>query len=114
MEFIMAIELKTYSFLPEEEYNIPLDISDIINICREYNKLGMNIQSQVESILENGVEEAMEMKIVKEESLPHIKHFLKAINNNAYFGDAASQANDVIMLITQYEKKNQNNFRLYN
>ena len=35
----------------DEEYSIPLDISDIISICREYNKLGWQIQNQVENIL---------------------------------------------------------------
>ena len=46
-----ALELKSLSpvsITPEkdkdDEYSIPLDISDIINICREYNKLGWQIQ----------------------------------------------------------------------
>jgi hypothetical protein len=90
----------------EEEYSIPLDISDIINICREYNKLGWKIQSQVENILEVGVEESIKQGIVHKESLPQIKSFLKSISRNAYFGDAVSQSNDCITLIKEYELLN--------
>lgn len=89
----------------EEEYSIPLDISDIINICREYHKLGGQVQNQVENILEFGVDQAIETGHVKRESLPHIKNFLKSICKNAYFGDAVSQANDCIFLIGEYETK---------
>lgn len=89
----------------EEEYSIPLDISDIITICREFNKLGARIQNQVENILEVGVEESIKSGIVKQQSLPHIKSFLHAISRNAYFGDAVSQAHDCIKLIDAYEAK---------
>lgn len=89
----------------EEEYSIPLDISDIITICREFNKLGWQIQNQVENILEVGVEESIKSGIVKQQSLPHIKSFLRAISRNAYFGDAVSQAHDCIGLIEAYEAK---------
>ena len=87
----------------EEEFSIPLDISDIINICQEYHKLGWQIQSQVENILENGVEEAIQQGMVKRSSLPHIKGFLNSICNNPYFGDAVSQAKECIELIKIYE-----------
>jgi hypothetical protein len=89
----------------QEEYSIPLDISDIINICREFSKLGWQIQSQVENILEVGVEESIKSGIVKRESLPHIKSFLRAICKNPYFGDAISQARDCIILIQDYEER---------
>lgn len=88
----------------DEEFSIPLDISDIISICQEYHKLGWQIQSQVENILENGVEESIQKGIVKRTSLPHIKGFLNSICNNPYFGDAVSQAKDCIELIKQYEE----------
>jgi len=90
----------------EEEFSIPLDISDIISICREYNKLGWQIQQQVENILEVGVEESIRSGNVQRGALPHIKSFLKAISQNAYFGDAVSQAHDCIRLIQEYEDKN--------
>jgi len=89
----------------DDEYDIPLDISDIINICREFNKLGWQIQNQVENILEVGVEESIKTGHVKQQSLPHIKDFLKRICDNAYFGDAVTQAYDCINLIQQYEEK---------
>ena len=89
----------------DEEYNIPIDISDIISICREYNKLGWQIQQQVENILEVGIEESIRTGYVKKEALPLIKNFLRQVSNNPYFGDAVSQAHDVIMLIQKYEKE---------
>ncbi len=90
---------------PDEEINIPLDISDIIYICQEYNKLGWQIQHQMENILEYGVEESINKGIVKKESLCQMKSFLKAIYRNPYFGDAASQANDCIVMIEDFERK---------
>ena len=89
----------------EEEFSNPLDISDIISICRDFNSLGWQIQQQVEHILEVGVEESIKSGFVKQESLPHIKRFLRKICNNAYFGDAVSQAQDCIELIHNYEEK---------
>lgn len=89
----------------EEEYSIPLNISDIINICREFNKLGYSIQNQVETILEAGVEEAINNNTVKPQSLPHIKNFLQQIIKNVYFGDATLQAEECIFLIDEYSEK---------
>ncbi len=96
----------TSSTEDNDEYSIPLDISDIISICREYNKLGAQIQNQVEQILEVGVEESIKSGNVKRESLPFIKSFLKTISQNPYFGDAVSQAYDCIKLIKAYEAEN--------
>lgn len=89
----------------DEEFSIPLDISDIISICRDFNSLGWQVQNQIENILEVGVEEAIRAGEVKQESLPRIKYFLRRICGNAYFGEAASQAEDCLKLITQYEEK---------
>ena len=91
----------------DDEFSIPLDISDIISICRDFNSLGWQIQQQVENILEVGVEESIKSGNVKKESLPRIKFFLKKICGNAYFGDAVSQADDCIRLIQDYEEKYQ-------
>lgn len=90
----------------DEEYSIPLDISDIISICREYNKLGHQIQNQVENILEVGVEESIKNNSVKKESLPFIKNFLQLITKNVYFGEAVLQANLCVKLIDEYNLKN--------
>jgi hypothetical protein len=112
MELTMTLnELETLDTLEltseekEEEFSIPLDISDIISICRDFNSLGWQIQQQVENILEVGVEESIKSGFVKQESLPHIKRFLRKICDNAYFGDAGSQAHDCIELIHNYEEK---------
>jgi hypothetical protein len=89
----------------EEEYsNIPLDIGDIIAICREYNQLGYSIRQQVENILEIGVEEAIKTGYVKKESLPLIKNFLQQIIKNKYFGEASYLANEVFINIIFYEE----------
>ena len=103
-ETLGLIETET-SNTQEEEYSIPLDISDIIRICQEYNKLGWQVQHQVENILEVGVEESIKSGNVRKESLPQIRKFLNRICDNAYFGDAVSQAKDCINLIQEYEDK---------
>jgi hypothetical protein len=102
---VLTLETTSNSNETDEEYSIPLDISDIITICREFNKLGWQIQNQVENILEVGVEESIKSGHVKQSSLPHIKRFLQAISRNAYFGDAVSQAHDCLKLISEYEDK---------
>lgn len=102
---VLSLGKTTTSNDQDEEFSIPLDISDIINICREYNKLGWQIQNQVENILEVGVEESIKSGNVKRESLPHIKSFLSAIMNNSYFGDAAWQAKECMFLIDEYCSK---------
>ncbi|CAB4196861.1 hypothetical protein UFOVP1290_381 [uncultured Caudovirales phage] len=92
-----------------DEYSIPLDISDLISICREFNKLGWQIQNQIEYILEFGVEESLKSGNVKRESLPYIKNFLKFICKNPYFGDSVLQAEECIYLISIYEEVNKSN-----
>jgi hypothetical protein len=87
----------------DEFFSIPLDISDIISICREYNKLGWQMQTQVENILEVGVEESIRTGNVKQASLPHIKAFLRCISQNPYFGEAGVQALDALALLKEYE-----------
>ena len=99
------IETTTTNSNKDEEYNIPIDISDIISICKDFNSLGWQIQHQVENILQVGVEESIKSGNVRKESLPHIKSFLKRICDNPYFGDAVSQAQNCIELITQYQEK---------
>ena len=103
LESLTLVSPTTTSSEKEEEYSIPLDISDIISICKEFNKLGWQIQNQVENILEVGVEESIKSGIVKQQSLPYIKSFLYAVSKNAYFGDAVAQAKECINLISEYE-----------
>jgi hypothetical protein len=115
MEFIMTLnEFESLSLVDtttsdntEEEYSIPLDISDIISICKDFNSLGWQVQTQIDNILEVGVEESIRNGSVKQDSLPRIKYFLRRICGNAYFGDAVSQSQDCLKLIKQYEDKYQ-------
>lgn len=93
----------------DDEYNIPLDISDIISICKEFNGLGWQIQNQVENILEVGVDESIATGKVNQASLPHIKKFLKAICGNPYFGDSKYQSLNIIWEIDDYLKNNSQN-----
>lgn len=74
----------------------PIDISEIISICKEYSSLGFEIQSQIDYILENGFKEAVKFNKVNLSSIIHIKDFLQKIANLEYLGDAAVQANDSI------------------
>lgn len=103
----LSVTVETSTDETEEEFSIPLDISDIISICKDFNSLGWQVQSQIENILDNGVEQSIRNGSVKQESLPRIKYFLKRICGNAYFGDAVSQAQDCLRLIHQYEEKYQ-------
>ena len=96
----------------EDEFSTPLDISDIIAICQEYNKLGWQIQTQTQYIIENGVEESIKTGIVAKKSLPLIKNFLRQISNNVYFGDAIAQAQECIDLIDLFLEKNTNNLTM--
>lgn len=90
----------------DDNIDIPIDISDIINICKEYSKLGWQIQKQVEEITEMGIEEAIATGKVKISSLPYIKDFLCSVSDNMYFGDAADQAKECIALIEYFEANN--------
>ena len=104
-ETLSLIETNETTSDKEEEYTNPLDISDIISICQEYNKLGWKLQNQVENILEVGVEESIKSGNVRKDSLPIVKNFLRRICDNVYFGDAVSQAENCIELIQAYEDK---------
>ena len=103
LETLISASQPTFS---EEEFSIPLDMSDLISICREYSKLGSHIQNQVENILEVGVAESINSGILKQQSLPHIKNFLKMIYNNPYFGEAGWQAKECYFLIDDFLSQN--------
>jgi hypothetical protein len=80
-----------------------LNIYDIINICIEYNKLGYNIQKQVEAILESGVEQSIRNGKITSESIPHIKQFLSYICENSYSSEASEQAFQYYLTIEEFE-----------
>jgi hypothetical protein len=86
-----------------EYLDIPLDITEIISICKEYSKLDYSLQQQVEYILDYGVAESIKAKMVKKENLPQIKSFLRKICEIPFFGDASDQSRECIELITIFE-----------
>jgi hypothetical protein len=87
----------------KETLDIPIDIGDIIGVCKEYSALGWQIQTQIEAIKEFGLEDGVKRGSVKAQSLPLIRDFFKKIVENAWFGDAAEQAYELIMLIDDLE-----------
>lgn len=101
----MSVE-KLEVLVENDEFDIPLDISDILAICKEYQKVGYQIQNQIDSILELGVEEAITSGVVKESSLIFISDFLHKIAANPYFGDSCSQAKTAAWLIKDYQSIN--------
>ena len=99
------MELPMTATIDLTEYSIPLSINDIINICKDFNMLGWQAQGQIESIIENGIEECIASGSLKIESLPLIKYFLNRVCDNYYFGDASLQAAECLSLIQEYENK---------
>jgi len=87
----------------EDINGAPIDISDIISICKEFSSLGINMQNQIDNILDLGIDRAIKNGLVKTQSLPHIKQFLQQIVKNVYLGDASEQANEVLLAIKGFE-----------
>lgn len=83
----------------DTSFSIPLDINDIISICRQYAMLGWEMQGQIESLLEIGVAASIQNGSIKSNSLPFIKDFLQHITKNAYFGEATLQAEECLYLL---------------
>jgi hypothetical protein len=83
--------------------DIPLDLSDLLTVCREYTKLGLNLQHQVEILIEYGVDTAINQRLVSRSALPHIRAFLKVIGSSWVFGDSSLQASDLIDAIDCYQ-----------
>lgn len=100
---VEALKIVASEKVCEEEFTIPLDISDIISICKEYSNLGLNIQNYMDNMLELGVEQSIKNGSVKQEYLVFIREFLKAIVENPYFGEATEQAQECISLIDKYQ-----------
>ncbi len=80
----------------------PIDISEVIALCKEYSNLGYVIQNQIDFILENGVEEAI--KHNKISNLLYIKDFLEKMSNIYYLGDAALQAQDCLIQLSKIKE----------
>lgn len=104
-----------YASLPKEnnDNDIPIDLSDVLNVCRNYAVLGINIQQQIEHIMEMGIDEAISSGTVKIEVLPHIREFLKLITDNL-LGDIVDQCFALMMMIDDFEFNNQHLFKQAN
>ncbi len=90
----------------DDVIDIPIHISDILEVCKNFSLLGLKIQGQIDYIIEFGLEESMQASMVSVASLPHIKQFLTQIVENPYFGDASTQASDCILQIEKFENNN--------
>jgi hypothetical protein len=89
----------------EEDLDIPLDISDIIAICREYTQLGYQMQQSVDAIMDLGITDAINTKAVSAAALPHIKAFLQEVIRNPLFGDAVDQAAETVRAINDWQEE---------
>lgn len=90
--------LNFYSAVSHDSVNAdssPIDISEIIDLCKEYTYLGLNIQSQIDYILENGFDEAIKNNKLNHDNLQHIKNFMSKLSK-LYYLDAALQAEDCL------------------
>lgn len=86
----------------ETKLDLPTDIGDTLEICKQYMMLGLNIQTQLEWLIELGIEEAITERKVNVEALPHIRNFLENITEKM-FGDIIEQSYEVMMMIDNYE-----------
>jgi hypothetical protein len=87
----------------EEIFSNPIDLSEVLSICKHFSLLGYNVQHQIELITEIGIDEAVKSGAISLAALPHIKDFLHQISQNFLLGDAANQAVGLLYLIDAYE-----------
>lgn len=94
---------KSDDFISDDEFSNPIDISDLLDICKEYSNSGSKIQSHIQRIYDEGFEYAVQF--MEPESLPFIKSYFEKISKNPLFGDACCQANDIVLRINQHYVK---------
>ena len=85
------------------EYDIPLSLEDIVDICKQYRELGNEIQNQMDYFLEKGIMKGIKNNEIKRNSLIKIKDFLEEVRKNPYFGDAVLQSEEHLISIKKYE-----------
>lgn len=85
--------------------NLPIDLTDLLEVFKGYNNLGWLIQRQIECLIENGVEESVMSGKVNIEVLPHIRNFLDSITQRMIGTDMADQCWAVIMMLDDFELK---------
>jgi len=102
-DYELELQLVEVNPSADDELDIPLSMTDLLSLCREYSKLGWQMQQQVEMIVELGIQEAIATGAVSVSALPLVKEFLAQIIRNAYFGDAVDQAEECIRMVDDYQ-----------
>jgi hypothetical protein len=98
----MQTTIELHKPVKDDEFDIPLDISDILEICQEYNSLGFQLQGNLQNILEEGVEAVIASGKLNRKFIPFIIGFFDKLSKNAYLGDSAYQAKQLVEVLTQY------------
>lgn len=83
--------------------DIPLHISDITSICKQFSKLSSKSKVTLELILEEGIQAINSGKISYAEVF-ELKEFLVTIKDNPLFGDASQQADLILNEINYFYK----------
>jgi len=81
--------------------DIPLDISDITNICKKFSNLSIKSRKILDLLLEEGVNSINSGKITFAEVF-ELKEFLVMIKDNSLFGDASEQADLILKEINYF------------
>jgi hypothetical protein len=85
-----------------DEFDIPLNITDFIEVCKNYSNLG-NYQTYIDQLAEDN-----EAKSVPINVIPGLIRFFDSISNNPYFGDARFASNKISkklkLILNNYNK----------
>lgn len=90
--------------------DIPLHISDLTSICKQFSKLSSKSKVVLELILDEGIEAINTGKISYAE-VYELKEFLLTIKDNPLFGDASQQADLILNEITYFYKPQISHFQ---
>lgn len=91
----------------DDEFDIPMSISDIIEVCQEYSKLE-NLQDCIEDVIDDNVDALIKSGKLNIKSIPKLLVFLDKISNNPYFGDASYQAEQLIITLKKCMRNHNN------
>jgi hypothetical protein len=89
-----------FKYASENEFSIPLNLFEIIDICKEYNNLNTYLQKQISNIMSEGISHCIENKLVDQKSFPELISFFEKIINNQYFGEARDQAIECVQVMS--------------
>jgi len=83
----------------DDEFDIPLDISDFIDICKIYSKMG-DYQYFIDELAETKQVESVPVSV-----LPMMISFFEKLSQNPYFGDAATVSREFSNKLKKYLKQ---------